>query len=253
MTRSKLSALFITLFVSTTAHASVEYSIANLDAEGQMLVVKDSVTEKEYDGPKEQYVDIRGVKDFNNDGIDDVLITTWNGGSCCDPEFSVVSLIDNKVISAALESHSDNVTIEQEKQRFYVKVEESDGAKMYSFDGASMVLLRTIGNLPALKEIHGPDGKSIDDVPPMELVVDVDDDGKDDSVSCDVSTQGGGLVCGLPLPDGKTQSLNGVCERFGMLKSMNHGFHEFVCDFDTVITFDGAQWVGKADPKSKAF
>ena len=236
-----------------TAHASVEYSVVDEDSGGKILVIEDTATGMKYDGPKEQYVDIRGKKDLNNDGIDDVLITTWNGGSCCDPEFTVVSLIAGKVISAALESDTDNVIIEHDRQRYYVKVLEPDGARLFSFDGISMVFFRKIGNLVAVKEVYGPGGKYIDEEPPLKLMVDVDNDGKEESVTCEVWSRWGSLRCDMPLPDGTIQSSHMGCARFGMLKSTNNGYHEFVCDFDIVITFNGKRWVEKSDPKSGEF
>ena len=255
MIRQKLPVFFLHLIFILNAHASIEYSTIDKEPRVEMLVVEDTETGNTYSGPQDQEVHIQGIRDFNHDGIKDALVSIWNGGTCCAIEYSVVSLIDNQLVSANLEESTQDtiITIETEGDSFYVKATEPDFSRMFSFNGESMVLYKTIDRLASVKEIHGPGGVYIDELPPMKFVFDVDDDGKDETLSCEVWTRWGSLRCELPLPDGTRQSLNNGCERFGALKTMNHGYHEFVCNFDRVITFNGKQWVEKSDPSSKAF
>lgn len=165
----------------------------------------------------------------------------------------MVSVVNRGLIVADVEVDAHQLTIEEFGGHDYIRHTGPDGAKRFTFDGAAVTVHTEIGNLAALVEVRGPGGVYIDEVPPEKLIFDVDDDGRSDTVVCTVWTRWGSLLCEMPLPDGCTQSANTGCARVGVLATRNNGYHEFVCDFDTVITFDGSKWIERSDPKDRAF
>jgi hypothetical protein len=233
--------------------ASISYEQVDLEDGRQMLSVETTDPQKTYAGPEEEHVDIIAVKDFNQDGIDDALVSAWNGGSCCTPNFFVVSIVKDKLVVAAIDVDAYVLTVEEDKGRFYIRDTQPNQARLFAFDGERVAVYENIPNLEALVEIEGPGGLYIDDVEPISLVFDLDDDGKKDTIVCDVWTRWGSLRCRMPLPDGSTQNSSTGCDRVGVLASKSHGYHELVCNFDTVIMFNGEKWVEKADPANRKF
>jgi hypothetical protein len=245
--------LLIFLCCSACVPAAVRYVVIDNAGGGEKLSIEGDGMQENHSGPDEEHVDIIGIRDFNLDGVDDALVSTWNGGTCCTPEFSVVSVVNGGLIVAGVDVDAYEVTIEEIGGRYFLRHTGPDLSQLFSFDGAEVTRHSEIPNLAALVEVHGPGGVYIDEAPPEKLVFDIDDDGHDDTIACPVWTRWGSLLCDMPLPDGGTQSAHSGCARVGVLATKNNGYHEFVCDFDTVITFDGRQWVEKSDPKGRVF
>jgi hypothetical protein len=245
--------LFLLLCCSDCVFAAIHYEEVDLENGREMLSVETTNPRKTYAGPEEDIVQIIAVKDFNQDGIDDALVSAWNGGTCCTPEFSVVSVVDGKLVVAAIDVDAYELTVEKEQGHFYIRDTQAHQAQLFAFDGVSVTVHKKIHNLEALVEIDGPGGLYIDEVPPAILDFDVDDDGENDTIQCDVWTRWGSLRCRMPLPDGGTQVSVTGCDRVGVLSSTSNGYHEFVCNFDTVITFNGEKWIEKDDPKRREF
>ena len=245
--------MFVLLCCSDCVFASISYEEVDLENGRQMLSVETTDPQKTYAGPEEEKVQIIAVKDFNQDGMDDALVSAWNGGTCCTPEFSVVSIVKGNLVVAAIDVDAYELTVEEDNGRFYIRDTQPHQARLFAFDGESVTVHKTIHNLEALVEIEGPGGLYIDEVAPVPLVFDVDDDGESDTIVCDVWTRWGSLLCRMPLPDGGTQNSIMGCDRVGVLATKSNGYHEFVCNFDTVITFNGEKWIHKSDPNKRGF
>lgn len=233
------------------AFAENIYSVGSDDKEGytmETLIVKDSRSGKKYQGPRDYSVQIVTVRDFDRDGIKDALVTTHGGGTCCPVEYHLVTLKKGRLIIADLEADFSLKYVKEENGRLYLVDQKTDRAEYFSFSGGKLQLTKTVKSLQALKEVRGPGGTYRDELPPEILVFDINDDKTDEEIVCNVWTRWGSLLCELPVPGGGVQELHTGCMRFGVLAGSSHGYHEFVCNFDTVVTFNGSRWVNKAFP-----
>ena len=250
-------AICSSLFLSGKAFSENIYSVETKEKDGleiSTLIIKDSKTGKKFKGPENDRVYIRDVRDFNKDGLKDALVATWVGGACCPEDHYVVTLKNGKLVVLKMESdHSSEKYIKEINGTFYIVDERPDHADYYFFDGKHLSLSKTVKGLATLKEVHGPGGVYIDEQPPKVIVFDVDEDKIEEQIICSVWTRWGSLLCELPLPNGENQVSHTGCWRFGVLPSRHNGYHEFVCNFDTIITFDGKRWVDKSSPKEKVF
>lgn len=193
---------------------------------------------------------IEAVKDFDHDGKLDALLVTSCGGNGCPEDYQIVTLKNDKLVVADIKSDFSIKYVKKDRDQIYIVDQKIDYAHYYVFDGKKLVISKTEKALKAIKEVRGP-GVSTDTKPLKTLVFDIDQDKKPDRIVCNVWTRWGSLLCKLPLPDGKRQQSSTGCNRFGVLPSTNNGYHEFVCNFDTVVTFDGSRWVEKQSPERK--
>lgn len=252
---SIFSMLFWFLY-SHVVYAENSYSILKNSAKdeygGEMsvLLVKDGKTGKKYSGPKFYAGHIETVKDFDRDGRQDALLVTSCGGNGCPEDYRIVTLKNGKLVIAEIESDFSIKYVKEERDKTYIVDQKIDYAYYYVFDGKKLVIAKTEKALKAIKEVRGP-GVRTDlepPKPPKTLVFDIDQDNKPDRIVCDIWARWGSLLCKLPLPDGKHQQFHYGCDRFGVLPSTNNGYHEFVCNFDMIVTFDGSRWVEKKSP-----
>lgn len=252
---SFFSISFLFLY-SQAVYAENSYSILKNSAKdeygGEMstLIVEDSKTGIKYSGPKFYAGHIETVKDFDRDGKQDALLVTSCGGNGCPEDYRIVTLKNGKLVVADIESDFSIKYVKEERDQIYIVDQKIDHAHYYVFDGKKLVISKTEKALKAVKEVRGP-GVRTDPKPPKTLVFDIDQDKKPDRIVCNVWERWGSLLCKLPLPNGKHQQSHYGCDRFGVLPSTNKGYHEFVCNFDTVVTFDGSRWVKKESPQQK--
>ncbi len=250
-------AIFCLLLFDSQAISENIYSVVTRDQDGievSTLIVKDSKTGKKFKGPKDYRVYIKEVRDLNRDGLKDALVATTAGGTCCPDNDYVVTLKKDKLVVVQMEADfMSEKYVKEEDGKAYIVDKRPDQADYYSFDGRHLFFSKTVKGLETLKEVHGPGGVYIDEQPPEVLVFDVNEDKIEEKIVCSVWTRWGSLCCELPLPDGETQVSHTGCWRFGVLASMNNGYHEFVCNFDTIITFDGKRWVDKSSPNGEKF
>lgn len=234
---------------SAPAKPSVSYTVeVDPTTDEKSLVV--SLGEQRFKGPSDAYVEVVSERDFDRDGVMDALISTWVGGTCCPEEYSFVSVKDGALIVAGIEhpygtSTAANAEYSVDEEAGVPLVFEKTDAEtfVYRFDGHSAVRVRTVPGLTALAEIHGV-GEIYYSGPEKtrSLSFDLDGDGHLDEVTCEIWTRWGSLVCALPLPHGKSQTLQNGCQRLGVLEASSHGYKQIVCDNDTIIRFDGTSW-----------
>ncbi len=242
---------------SSEAFSENIYSVVTRERDGieeSALIVKDSKTGKTFKGPKDYRVYVKDVRDLDKDGLKDALISTTAGGTCCPDDNYVVTLKNDQLVVLKMESNfMAEIYVTEEDGKAYIVDKRPDHADFFSFEGRHLSFLKTVKGLETLKEVHGPGGVYIDEQPPEVLAFDINEDKIEDTVICSVWTRWGCLLCELPLPDGETQASHTGCWRFGVLPSMNNGYHEFVCNFDTIITFDGKKWIDKNSPNREKF
>lgn len=257
MTKRRIILLIICVLIdSSNAFSENIYSVITNENERMVksvLIVEDDNTGKKFKGPEDRYVTIEKIRDINNDGLKDAIVSTSGGGNCCPEEYYVVTLKNGKL--EVVKTKSGFSYIKEEDGKVYIVDEKTDDADYYSFDGEKVILSKTVKGIKALKEVHSPGcGFCDESTPPEVLVFDVNEDKKVERIVCNVSTgRSGNLHCKLPLPNGENQNLHRECGRFGVLPSMNNGYHEFVCDFDIIVSFDGKRWVNKTLPQKGDF
>lgn len=189
-------------------------------------------------------ISVDKVADFNKDGTLDALITSNCGGNGCPSSYYFVTVSNNKVITAEIGDSWQEPTVKNENGHLIVELKDSDSRKLYIFDGKKAVLYtkQQDRQYTTITEIHGvepyqlkPDSRT--------LSVDVNLDGKVDSIHCRIWERWGSLICTLPIPNKKGQTLNTGCDRFGALPTTSNGQREFICNNDLIIKFDGSKWV----------
>jgi hypothetical protein len=224
----------------------------DVDVEMSVLFIKDTQTQKIYKGPRFFYGNIEKIGDFDKDGNKDAFLKTECGGTGCPNQSYVVTLKNSQVIAIDIGSGYSNIYLKEERNDIYIVDQEVDIAHYYKLNGKKLVLAKKINGLKAIKQVRGPGIYTESDVPKV-LVYDVDQDKKSDKIVCKIWQIYGSLLCKLPLPNGKYQESSMGCDRFGVLTSKNNGYHEFVCNFNTVITFDGIHWIEKDSPEKHLF
>lgn len=221
--------------------------------EQDVLVVTDTQTGRKFDGPANQIVKIENLVDFDADGVDDALVSSSTGGNCCPPEYSVITIKNNQIKKVDLDYDWNDVSVIDESNKYLISVKSIKNTIIYRFNGEKLLTERVIPQLPALKEVMGPGGQSLEDRKPQVLEFDIDEDGEDEVINCPVWERWGSLLCVVPVRGSEPQELSIGCDRFGVLASVNNGYHEFVCNNDLIITFDGKKWTEKTGKRDAQY
>ena len=227
-------------------YRSVTYSVEELTREGEeqkIVVARHFVFGGVSSGPKDYYANIVDVRDFDDDGRDDALVSTSNGGNCCPPYYAIVSLKGWELVVAPISEDFTEIYVVEDEKNVFVVEKGVDKKDYFLFDGIRANVVKIESSMPAIKSIRGAGAFYTDDTAPRELTFDLDENGSEDVVVCQIWDRWGSLLCSLPLPKGETQKLSHGCDRIGVLASKNNGYHDLVCNFDTVIKFNGSKWV----------
>jgi hypothetical protein len=235
-----------TLKAITAAAPETSYEIRRDDDTSTSTLVV-SIGGKTFDGPSAGEVVIATEEDFNGDGTLDALVTTGSGGNAVEPECSIVSFLGGRVVAAPLDGGCSDYQTVREGNQVRVAVKGDEGQVVWGFDGARAVKVREVkaDRLKASAEIVGVGAHYSRKDLTRTLNADLDGDGKRDRVVCEIWPRWGIYSsCELPLPNGRSQSLefNPACERVGVLDSARNGRRELVCNGATVIFFDGRAW-----------
>ncbi len=206
-----------------------------------MLVWEDA-TGKRIEGPHATMMTIDAVEDLDGDGHADALVSTSEGGNCCPDRYFVASVAGGKIETADFEEDWAEYRIVHEKGHPLIRVKRTNGTEFYAFAKGKLRLDHKQASLATLAEIEGEAPHYDGPLKDKTLRYDIDGDGKPEAIVCQIWERWGSLLCGLPLPGGRTQSLSTGCDRFGVLASQRNGRHEFVCNNDSRIFFDGRAW-----------
>ena len=122
---------------------AVTYEVEGGEEEKRLVVTAGG---KRLAGPSDQTLTIKAQKDFNGDGVMDVLITTWGGGMAYPPKHMIVSASDGKIVIAPVEL-SDNYKIIEERGRFLIQDDygaQGAATVFWGFDGQKAMKVRSV-------------------------------------------------------------------------------------------------------------
>jgi len=185
------------------------------------------------------------VRDLDGDGYEDALITTGHGGNCCPSDYRVVSLKPGRSvrITNAISPWADPV-FERWNGRVVVKARFDEQAAWvrYAFTGTALKVVdrQPIAELKAVTEVRvgtfNPRRPSVQ--------VDVNGDGRLETMTCRVWDRWNTLVCGVKDAQGRTLLPDDTgCDRYGMLTTRTKGYVDVVCGLDGVFRWNGRQYV----------
>lgn len=221
------------------------------EIEGSWRLIANLEGEVEFKGPSAGVMRVEKEVDLNGDGVTDALVVASSGGNCCPETYIVVSIKDGEIISSDLPAPTDwgAYSVIEKNGKILIRHDIESETTFYSYNkNFKIVEERKILHkyLKAKIEITGEGALYAGSDTGRSFTVNVKGDGKMFEVSCGIWSRWGTLMeCSLPLPDGSIQSWEQGCHRFGMLSSSRSGYHEFVCDTNTVIYFNGIKWVSE--------
>lgn len=193
-------------------------------------------------GPLDDYLAlIEAQRDFDGDGVTDALFLTNCGGNGC-PEsgYSIATVRAGKLLLIRV-GFAGDARVVRKGSSWLIELESTEGWKQFAFANGKVVPYATKKRtvLHATVEVKG--GAAYSKGPPRSFEVDVDLDGKPETIRCTIWERWGSLLCTLPTPRGP-QTLSTGCDRFGALATTSGGRREFVCNADMVVRFDGKRW-----------
>lgn len=233
--------LFLLLFAGSCRAADSDSYIVETDEENSEQILYFLDGEERHEIDRNAHVTILREADFNGDGVPDVLVVTDTGGSCCPPEYAIHSWVNGAVMTVAIDCNGEPEVIER-GNGLAIRSQTIEKTTISVLRGSRLEVVKTIPQLKAIKELHslgrGYEGKKDHQI----LKVDVDDDGVVEEIRCEHWEFQGSMICSLPRPHDEEQNLHLSCDRFGMLAAKSNGYHQFVCDNDTLFVFDGYRW-----------
>ncbi|EGV34094.1 hypothetical protein ThidrDRAFT_0249 [Thiorhodococcus drewsii AZ1] len=219
----------------------------------KILVVQDTESGREYrSGPIQGRIYL--TEDFDGDGKQEaLLIYNKCPGSRCLDYYRIAALKDGKIIVADPKPEITNPEMEQDGKRLLLVEQEIDHKLYYAFDGHEISVTKRIVSPKTLKDIRTHVYSYIDDQRYEILAFDLNGDGHKERIACEKDWSWGYYSsCELPLPDGKTQSFFGLCRRVGILPHISNGYHDLICDFDTVLIFNGSEWIDPEESQGRS-
>lgn len=185
------------------------------------------------------------VRDFDNDGTPDALVSYTQGGNCCPPSYVFVSYKPGSVVRISNSFESWNTpTVEVFKGKPVVKVRNEDDGVIdrYGLSGGKAVRVdrQPLAELTAVAEMRI---RSFDPNRPS-LSFNVGGDAGKEIMTCQVWDRWNTLLCGIKDRQGRVLLDTGLgCDRYGILASKTRGYNDLVCGFDLVGRWNGQTWV----------
>ena len=198
-------------------------------------------------------------KDLDGDGRDEVILEIHNGSNCCGSEYVVVahlgetffSVIQHDVFNGA--GFPSLNLVDKKGEKLIQVVNMSEGAENTSqtvsisllrFEYGQLTLLSQNENASIIPSIVEVNSFEFDKDNPMQIVREFDGDGDDiaDKLICDYWPRWGSTVCDIDSSVFGYQDFSFGCKRFGVLKSSSNGLSDLVCNYLSVLRFDGSAY-----------
>ncbi len=233
---------FVIFSIPSLGFSNFNYEIDSNDS-GDSLIVTDQVNGEKFKGPSGYRVSIRSVDDFYNDGSDDAYVSISEGGNCCPNDNKIISIKNGSMITTDFDIGWSDLEVVKDNGRTLFYSKNTDSTKIFSYKNNSLELVKKLDKLKAISEVYGTGKTFSDDSGLVVLSYDINGDQKIDEIECTIWGRWGNINCTLPLPQNGEQRLSIGCDRFGVLDEVSNGYHKFVCNNDTVVTFNGKKWV----------
>lgn len=199
-------------------------------------------------------------RDFDGDGLLDALVEELPGcgGNCCPSSFFFVSARPDGAFAISDEfadSWEDPVIEKWKGQWSVVFVSNNEGTNLmrpveitrrFVFQNGKPLKVeeRRRKDLKAIvemrSEIFKDDLNNPDETHSFQY--DLDGDGKQDTISGTLWQRWGRIRWTVEFANGKTFSSEDACKRIGVLPTKTNSVNDLVCDQDTVLHWNGAEY-----------
>lgn len=236
------------------AESSIHYEIIGeglFDFEGSLEATFNGVTTTV--AGVEGCLLLEDVQDFNTDGYDDALMVNVQacGGNMIGNTFFFVFYdgvtfqrsqdFGYSWIGATVESWQGMLTVYTEGNNAGGNTHDEERIQQRHIlrDGQAVKVWEYISQeLPTLVELRSSafDDETYQASDTIDFSYDLNQDGRQEIISCHLWMRWGALMCEVAFADGTTISLPS-CKRIGVLESISNGMHELVCGDETLIVW----------------
>jgi hypothetical protein len=211
----------------------------------------------------ESCLEIIAQRDFDGDGVTDALVEDIQacGGNAVGNSFFFVSagrdgsFVKSHLLGTAKFGSSwQEPTIEEWKgQLSVVVVETNEGMNQeepeevtnrFVLKDRRAVLVNESRRQPleTIKEIKSSDFDFERDDEVRFLRHDLNGDGKLDTIKCSFWARWGRILFEISVAGGNRKNFSEACKRIGVLSHRTGGFHDLVCDQDTLLRWSGREY-----------
>lgn len=197
-------------------------------------------------------------RDFDGDGSLDALVEdiTACGGNCCPNQFFFVSARPDGTFAVSDEfadSWKDPVIEKWKGHWSVVVVSNNEGVNRERPIETTRRFVLEDGKAVKVEEHQRKDMKAIVEMrseifkgeDPQEthtFQYDLDGDGKKDTITGKLWERWGRILWSVDFANGKSFSSNDACKRIGVLSTKTNDVNDLVCDQDTVLHWNGAEY-----------
>lgn len=222
------------------------------------------------DEREELCLSVTDARDYDQDGHTDALVThiAACGGNAAGDSFLFISYKGGGIFQRSHEfgsNCSDDPKIELWKNTWSVVITSTNAGvntdlpvkkteRYILRNGIAIKVEESVTStkeLPAIAEIRSKefDLPESNESEVKYLLFDLNRDGVKDMIECKYWARWGLLRCKVVGANGKAVSAEIQAKRVGILKSTTKGWHDIVCDFDSVFQWDGNEYAPRAATK----
>jgi hypothetical protein len=243
----KKNKMTIEYFLSDTTYYISKDLYAKIDGKIYTLV----------DSSENICVGIKDIRDYNNDGIEDVLVALIHGcgGNCCGNSYFFISYINGKFIRTKEVAYGNMSVIEKWKEQWsFVSISNNEGVNTMPPEEVTERFILVADSIVRV-EIYEP--KKIEAVVEMRsdefdwnedeertLLYDIDGDGKLDKIIGSLWHRWGRIFWRIEFANGK--NIDGTKirspKRIGVLANSTNKFRDIVLDIDVIIRWNGNKY-----------